>query len=135
MKRRLSSHVTLIELTAILLIFMLASVVILGLFTAAYQKSVQARYLNDAMITARDLAARLYGADVFEEAIDEIGFEGQSGSYTLDLDDGMTLTLTAADEQTEVGRLVSGMISVYTEGKQVYELPVSHYYNKEVIHP
>ena len=87
------------------------------------------------MITARDLAARLYGADVFEEAIAEIGFEGQSGSYTLDLDDGMTLTLTAADEQTEVGRLVSGMISVYTEGKQVYELPVSRYYNKEVIHP
>ena len=135
MKRRLSSHVTLIELTAILLIFMLASVVILGLFTAAYQKSVQARYLTDAMINARDLAARMYGADAFEDAIADIGFEGQSGRYTLDLDDGMTLTLTAADEQTEVGRLVSGTISVYTEGKQVYELPVSRYYNKEVIHP
>ena len=135
MKKRLSSHVTLIELTAVLLIFMLASIVILGLFTAAYQRSVRAQQLTDGMTAARDVAARFAASETFGGALEELGARDNDGEYLLDIGGGMTAHLNVQYEQTEVGALASGVIAVLVEGDAVFELPVSRYYNKEVIHP
>lgn len=130
MKRRFSSHTTLIELTMALLFFMLASVTILGLFTKAYGFSQTARQNAKALRLAKDCAAMFAAGqqtDVSSDPVDE------NGAYRLIQDDELDVTGRVVTEQTAVGELQTMTIRVMSGEEVLLEMPVSRYYNKEVI--
>lgn len=136
MRQRFSSHTTLIELSAALLVFMLASVTILGLFTTAFDFSREAKVLTRAMIAAQDCAAIIAASLEPEAALLETGYrKGDEGSMVRQLDEETRIAVEWQNEQTPVGEMLNGQIRVYTGEIQVLEMPVCRYYNKEVIHP
>ena len=63
MRQRFSSHTTLIELTVALLCFLLASVIILGLFTGADAVSRHSAKLREATIWAQECAELIAGGE------------------------------------------------------------------------
>lgn len=135
MKQRFSSHTTLIELAAALLCFLLASVTVLGLFSKAYTISQNGRLLNRATIFAQDCAEVVAGAADLEEVLQQMGYEPvEDGVWRYRADAELTVLLRLNTEQTEVGSLVSGKISVMREEEVLLEVETARYNNKEVIH-
>ncbi len=135
MKQRFSSHTTLIELAAALLCFLLASVTVLGLFSKAYTISRNGRLLNRATIFAQDCAEVVAGAADLEEALQQLGYEPvEDGVWRYRPDAELMVLLRLNTEQTEVGSLVSGKISVMREEEVLLEMETARYNNKEVIH-
>ena len=63
MRQRFSSHTTLIELTVALLCFLLASVIILGLFTGADAVSRRSARLREATTSAQECAELIAGGE------------------------------------------------------------------------
>lgn len=136
MRQRFSSHTTLMELSAALLVFMLASVIILGLFTTAFDFSREAKMLTRALIAAQDCAAIVTASQEPMAALLETGYqEGNESGLIRQLDEETQIAVEWKSEQTAVGEMLNGQIRVYSGEKQVLEMPVCRYYNKEVIQP
>ena len=136
MKRRFSSHMTLIELTLALFFLMLAMVTIIGLYTTAYELSNEADCLTRAVQMARDCAALIEGgADPISELANN-GYHAADNTAVYILDsDGLTVSVTLEGEPTGVGYLYTGSIRVAHGNEHLIEWPVMRYINKEVIHP
>ena len=135
MRQRFSSHTTLIELAAALLCFLLASVIILGLFTKADAISRRSARLQEATTLAQDCAELIAGSGDALEALAQAGYRAENGSVTLKTDDGLVIRAELDEKQTEVGTLLDGRIRVLDGEEEVFCVPVARYYNKEVIHP
>ena len=135
MRQRFSSHTTLIELTAALLCFLLASVIILGLFTKADAISRRSARLQEATTLAQDCAELIAGSVDALEALAQAGYQAEDGGFTLKTDDGLVIKTELNEKQTEVGTLLDGRICVLDGEEEVFSIPAARYYNKEVIHP
>ena len=135
MRQRFSSHTTLIELAAALLCFLLASVIILGLFTKADAISRSSARLLEATTLAQDCAEWIAGNGDALEALAQAGYRAEDGAFTRKTDDGLTLMVTFEEEQTEVGTLLNGRICVLDGEKELFSIQAARYYNKEVMHP
>lgn len=135
MRQRFSSHTTLIELAAALLCFLLASVIILGLFTKADAISRSSARLLEATTLAQDCAEWIAGSGDALEALAQAGYRSEDGAFTHKTDNGLTLKVTLEEEQTEVGTLLNGRICVLDGEEELFSLPAARYYNKEVMHP
>lgn len=135
MRQRFSSHTTLIELAAALLCFLLASVIILGLFTKADAISRSSARLLEATTLAQDCAEWIAGSGDALEALAQAGYRAEDGAFTRKTDDGLTLKVTLEEEQTEVGTLLNGRICVLDGEEELFSIPAARYYNKEVMHP
>lgn len=135
MRQRFSSHTTLIELAAALLCFLLASVIILGLFTKADAISRRSARLLEATTLAQDCAEWIAGSGDALSALEQAGFQPEGETLLLRTDNGLTITVTIDEKQTEVGILLSGEIRVHDGEGELLSILVARYYNKEVIHP
>ena len=135
MRQRFSSHTTLIELAAALLCFLLASVIILGLFTKADAISRRSARLQEATTLAQDCAELIAGSGNVLEALTQAGYRAENGSFTLKTDDGLVIRTELGEKQTEVGTLLDGRICVLDGEEEVFSVPAARYYNKEVMHP
>ena len=136
MNKRFSSHTTLIELTLSLLVLMLASVTILGLFTTAYEKSCAAGEIAQAVQLAQDCAALIAAGDDSAQMLAQQGYVlDESGAYTLETEAGLQVRAVIAEEQTKVGKMIDAQIAVLRGDETLASQQVSRYYNKEVIHP
>ena len=135
MRQRFSSHTTLIELAAALLCFLLASVIILGLFTKADAISRRSARLQEATTLAQDCAELIAGSVDALEALAQAGYQAEDGGFTLKTDDGLVIKTELNEKQTEVGTLLDGRICVLDGEEEVFSIPAARYYNKEVIHP
>ena len=135
MRRRFSSHTTLIELAASLLCFLLASTIILGLFTKADALSRRSARLQEATTLAQDCAELIAGSVDALEALAQAGYQAEDGGFTLKTDDGLVIKTELNEKQTEVGTLLDGRICVLDGEEEVFSVPAARYYNKEVIHP
>ena len=135
MKQRFSSHTTLIELAAALLCFLLASVIILGLFSKADALSRHSERLCQAAMLAQDCVERIAGSDDAALALEQAGY-ARSGRVMQRLDDsGLMVEAELDEEQTEVGTLLSAQIRVSFGEEALVILPAARYYNKEVMRP
>lgn len=135
MKRRFSSHTTLIELTIALLCFLIASVTVLGLFTKAYRISQDGKQLRRAAVLAQDCAELIAGSQDAASALTDAGYgSGEDGQLCRN-DGDLTVNVAINEEQTEVGALLMAQIRVMRNDDVLIELPAAYYYNKEVIHP
>ena len=128
MKRRFSSHMTLIELTLALFFLMLAMVTIIGLFTTAYSMSEEAERITKATQLAQDCASRIEGSQDPVIALAECGYEREntSGSMHLSVDD-LVVNVRLDSEQTAVGCLYEGTIEIIHADNQLMTWPVARY--------
>lgn len=128
MKRRFSSHMTLIELTLALFFLMLAMVTIIGLFTTAYSMSVEADRLTRATQLAQDCAALVEGSEDPMAELEVHGYNvSENTAYLTPENSDLTVTVALEDEQTEVGILYTGAICVAYAETNILEWPVARY--------
>ena len=135
MRQRFSSHTTLIELTVALLCFLLASVIILGLFTGADAVSRRSARLREATTWAQECAEMTAGGEDALQTLIAAGYTAADGVYMMETESGLIVHAELATEQTEVGFLLNGRIRVLDGEEELLSIPVARYYNKEVMRP
>ena len=135
MRQRFSSHTTLIELTVVLLCFLLASVIILGLFTGADAVSRHSAKLREATTWAQECAELIAGGEDALQTLIAAGYIAADGVYIKETESGLLVQAELETEQTEVGALLNGRIRVLDGEEELFSIPAARYYNKEVMHP
>ncbi len=121
----------LIELVIVLLFFSLSAVVILQLFVAAHDKSVDSAVGTEATLMAEDIAER-FRAGGLEPGVFLAGdgWTEAAGAYTRQAEaSGHAVRLTAdvAREVTPAGSLDTITLTVYDDDSVVVSLPVVRY--------
>ena len=121
MKNHSHSDALLVELLIVVLFFMLASTVLLQLFTAARTQSQRAEDLSEATLLAQNLAetCQRYGSlGTFPVSSDgRISFPGSA----------LTASVENTSQQTEAGTLTYYTINIYSGDDLIYTLPSASY--------
>lgn len=120
MKQHSHSNALLVELLIVVLFFMLASTVLLQLFTAARTQSRKAEDLSEATHLARNIAETLYSGQ------GDGSFVSSGERFSLP-DSSLTASVESSSEQTEAGTLTRYTISIFSEDELVFMLPTAQY--------
>ena len=120
MKHHSHSNALLVELLIVVLFFMLASTVLLQLFTAARTQSQKAEDLSAATFHAQNIAETLYsgqGDGSFVSSGERFSLPGSS----------LTASVESTAEQMEAGTLTRYTVSIFSGDELVYALPGARY--------
>ena len=120
MKHHSHSNALLVELLIVVLFFMLASTVLLQLFTAARTQSRKAEDLSEATLHAQNIAETLYsgqGDGSFVSSGERFSLPGSS----------LTASVDSSSEQTEAGTLTRYTVSIFSGDELIYALPGARY--------
>ena len=120
MKHHSHSNALLVELLIVVLFFMLASTVLLQLFTAARTQSQKAEDLSEATLYAQNIAETLYsgqGERYFASFGERFSLPGSS----------LTASVDSSSEQTEAGTLTRYTISIFSGDELIFTLPGAQY--------
>lgn len=119
MKHQSHSNALLVELLIVVLFFMLASTVLLQLFTAARTQSLKAENLSEATRVAQNIAEALYAqqGDMPDDSGARFDIPGSS----------LTASVECSSEQTEAGILNRYAIHIYSGEDLIYTLPSARY--------
>lgn len=121
MKRQSHSNALLVELLIVVLFFMLASTILLQLFTAARTQSAKAEALTEATFLAQNLAESCQEDGSFDHfpasPDDRISFPGSS----------LTASVESTSQQTEAGIFTRYTINIYSGDELIYTLPSARY--------
>ena len=120
MKHHSHSNALLVELLIVVLFFMLASTVLLQLFTAARTQSQKAEDLSSATLYAQNIAETLYSGQ------GDGSFVTSSERYSLP-GSFLTASVESTAEQMEAGTLTRYTISIFSGDELVYALPGARY--------
>lgn len=120
----------LMEILLAVLIFALASVVILNLFAAGHELSARADALDRGMNHARQVSERLYGSEDVPSALAECGFvqEGALWRFTAE---NYTLEAELEREMQPAGVIWQANIRVCTSDGETFTLPCARYIAEE----
>ena len=121
MKNHSHSNALLVELLIVVLFFMLASTVLLQLFTAARTQSLRAEELSEATHLAQNLTESCQAGgslDSFPVSSDgRISFPGSS----------LTASVESTSQQSESGTLTYYTVNIFSGDDLIYTLPSAHY--------
>ena len=120
MKHHSHSNALLVELLIVVLFFMLASTVLLQLFTAARTQSQKAEDLSSATLYAQNIAEALYSGQ------GDGSFVSSGGRFSLP-DSSLTASVDSSSEQTEAGTLTRYTISIFSGDELIFTLPGARY--------
>lgn len=130
MKRSNRGNMLLLELLAVLLLFMLASPVLLTLFGAANSRSVRAEVSTQALADAQNVSAMLYTADDAGAALENAGAQENDGVWIAGRE-GYRLEIVLTEEKTAAGRLDRAEIRAVSGDETLFELPCARYRAEE----
>ena len=120
MKHHSHSNSLLVELLIVVLFFMLASTVLLQLFTAARTQSQKAEDLSEATLHAQNIAETLYSGQGDGSFV-------SSGERFFFFFSSLSASIESAAERTEAGTLTRYTISIFSGDELVYALPGARY--------
>ena len=120
MKQHSHSNALLVELLIVVLFFMLASTVLLQLFTAARTQSRKAEDLSEAILLAQNIAETLYSGQGDGSFV-------SSGERFFLPDSSLTASVESSFEQTDAGTLTRYTVSIFSGGELVFALPCAKY--------
>ncbi|MDO4270928.1 MAG: hypothetical protein Q4C72_08420 [Eubacteriales bacterium] len=125
MKRLTASRLFLFELTLDLLFFCVCAAVCVTLLVHAQGLTAESGALSEACAAAQN-AAEAFKAENGDlpRTADRLGAALEGGALTLPLENGCTLTMTAARDENE---LCTAEIQVRRADEPVYELTVRRY--------
>ena len=124
MKHHSHSNALLVELLIVVLFFMLASTVLLQLFTAARTQSQKAEDLSAATFHAQNIAETLYSGQ--GDGQGDGSFVSSGKRFSLP-GSALTASVESAAEQMEAGTLTRYTISIFSGDELVYALPGARY--------
>ena len=134
MKKANRSNALLVELLIVVIFFMLASTVLLQVFTASSNQGKKAGAINDALVAAQNTADRLYaslseGGGVAGEirALQDLGFEADAASGWHLAGDGFSLSAYLDTQDRPAGRMHSAEVLAFSGEEQLFALPVARY--------
>ena len=131
MKEGGRANALLVELLIVIFFFMIAATTLVELFAGAKLKSMEAKALNDSMLTAQNLADELYGSSDPEALLTDKQFRGEDGTWVMDYE-GYQIRVTRREEESETGVLRTYDVTSYQGEKQLLTLPSARYLPKEV---
>ena len=120
MKHHSHSNALLVELLIVVLFFMLASTVLLQLFTAARTQSQKAEDLSSATLYAQNIAETLYSGQGDGSFVSSSERFSLPGSF-------LTASVESTAEQMEAGTLTRYTVSIFSGDELVYALPGARY--------
>ena len=120
MKHHSHSNALLVELLIVVLFFMLASTVLLQLFTAARTQSRKAEDLSVATLHAQNIAETLYSGQ-------GDGSFASSGEHFSLPNSSLIASVDSSSEQTEAGTLTRYTISIFSGDELIFTLPGARY--------
>ncbi len=120
MKHHSHSNALLVELLIVVLFFMLASTVLLQLFTAARTQSQKAEDLSEATLHAQNIAETLYSGQRDDS------FPSFGERFSLP-NSSLTASIDGSSEQTEAGTLTRYTISIFSGDELIFKLPGARY--------
>ena len=131
MKEGGRANALLVELLIVIFFFMIAATTLVELFAGAKLKSMEAKALNFSMLETQNLADELYGSGEPEVLLTEKGYQKDGDTWSKDFD-GYQIRVTAREEDSESGTLVTYDITSFQGEKQLITLPSTRYIPKEV---
>ncbi len=130
MKTGNRSNALLVELLIVVMFFMLASTVLLQVFSTAHNQISRAGIRTRALNEAQNVADRLYAARTQEDegaVLAHLGFSSdESGAQALEKD-GYTLTVHFDLQAREAGNMRLYTVEAYQTDELLFTLPVARY--------
>lgn len=126
MSKSRTQNTLLVEIMISVLFFALCSTVILEVFVTAREYSRRSAVEGQAMISVRDTAEQVYGAEDAQLLLAEAGFEQTENGWVKAYSE-YRLELVLQEEETAGGILRSGQICALREDKVIAEIPVVRY--------
>ena len=126
MKSNSRSNALLVELLIVVMFFMLASTVLLQIFSTARNQSALSSSLIQALNAAQDMADRLYAAEDAESALKEMGCSQEEGLWRLPGQD-YDLTIAVSSEEQPFGELHRYRVQAVRNGETLVDLPAARY--------
>ncbi len=130
MKTGNRSNALLVELLIVVMFFMLASTVLLQVFSTAHNQISRAGTRTRALNEAQNVADRLYTAKTPEDedtALASLGFSSdESGAQVLEKD-GYTLTVRCDLQARKAGNMRLYTVEAYQTDELLFTLPVARY--------
>ena len=128
MKSRSQSNALLMELLIVVMVFMLASTVLLQVFMKARSQSFQAGIIGDALNEAQNVAERLYGSEADTAALlKEIGFDSDTAGGSLLEREEYRLLVYRNTEDRQAGLMDLYQVQAYHGDELLFTLPVARY--------
>ena len=130
MKSANRSNALLVELLIVVMFFMLASTVLLQMFSTAHGLNRQADVMTRALNEAQNAADRLYAALSSQEKSDvlkSLGFDVDGEGVAFLEKDGFTLRVTSRSEEREAGLMYLDEVQAYRAESLLFSLPVTRY--------
>ncbi len=130
MKTGNRSNALLVELLIVVMFFMLASTVLLQVFSTAHNQISRAGIRTRALNEAQNVADRLYAARTQEDegaVLAHLGYSSdESGTQALEKD-GYTLTVHFDSQAREAGNMRLYTVEAYQADELLFTLPVARY--------
>ncbi|MBQ9196447.1 MAG: hypothetical protein IJ157_04305 [Clostridia bacterium] len=126
MKTGNRSNALLVELLIVVMFFMLAATVLLQVFSAASDQGSKAGRVTQALVSAQNVAERLYAADAPETALVEMGFTRQGNIWTRD-DGDYVVEAVVETQDRPYGMWFQQEVRVEAAGERLFTLPCSRY--------
>lgn len=132
-KKHGTANVLLIELTLVILFFMLCVSTIVEMFGLARVKSAYARASSEAMLIVENLEEQLAAGEEAEAALEKAGFARTEEGW-LRTEETYTIAATRTEEATEAGtlRTVTFSADQVRINRHLFDLPVVNYLPGEV---
>ncbi len=126
------SHALLTELEIVVFFFLLASTVLIRLFTASREQSTKAALLADALSEAQSVADIVCHTDDPAATLTEMGFQAPTGangngSWILEGESRQT-EVSLSEEQQPAGRMLRCTVQVLDlQGEELVSLPSARF--------
>ena len=120
------SNALLVELLVVILFFMLASTILLRVFSASRRQSDKAEIMTRALAEAQNVAERLYAEEEADGALIELGFE-KAGEIWQRTNGEYTVKVSIESREESAGTLFEQAVSVYLGDELMTRLPATVY--------
>jgi len=131
MKTGNHSNALLVELLIVVIFFMLASTVLLQVFTASRSQGQKAGAINDSLVAAQNVADRLYAAGNKEngpvETLKEMGFQADAASGWYLENEDYRLLVYLDTEDRPAGWMQKATVTAYQGEETLFTLPVARF--------
>ncbi len=131
MRKTNRSNALLVELMIVVIFFMLASTVLLRVFTESRNQGQRAGAINEALVAAQNTADRLYaaedGANGAIKALKEMGFQADAASGWFLENEEYRLTVYLNTEDRDAGLMQQATVTAYQGDLALFSLPVARY--------
>lgn len=120
------NNALLVELLIVIMFFMIASTLLIRIFTGARQQSARAERITVSLAEAQNAADQLYAAEDAGSVLESLGFVQQGTGWVYTAED-YQMEADALEERDEYGVFLRREIRVTADGETLFSLPCSRW--------